>query len=135
MAYRSRAALYEGKQQSAREIADLTHMIESYWRTPELVDALDQTLGAAAVKGLLGSTYKLRAACDRLRQPDKAIEDLSFAIEPPTVPAPSVSRSSDGASARSAISKRRCGSIRRWRGEGGPRSHGSEAAQIPSAHP
>jgi tetratricopeptide (TPR) repeat protein len=81
VAYRNRAVLYEGKQLFAREIADLTHMLDSYWKDPELADALERAWGGAGAKTFLGSIYKLRAgAYARTALPEKAIEDLSVAV-------------------------------------------------------
>lgn len=81
VAYRNRAVLYESKQLFAREIADLTHMVDSYWKDPELVDALERAWGGVAAKSFVGSVYKLRArAYARTALAEKAIEDLSVAI-------------------------------------------------------
>lgn len=82
MAYGSRAALYDGKHQFTREIADLTQMLESYRLKPEVAEALDEAWGAASTRQLLSSIYKQRAkASVLLALYDKATEDLGLAIE------------------------------------------------------
>lgn len=81
LAYRNRAVLYDVEELFAREIADLTKMIDTYWKDPELADALEKAWGGASTRVFLGSIYRLRAkAYARIAPADKAIEDLSSAI-------------------------------------------------------
>jgi tetratricopeptide (TPR) repeat protein len=80
--YRSRALLYDVKGLHSREIADLTEMIDMYWKDPGLAQALDRMWTPARAKSLIASIHRLRAAAHaRISANDKAFTDLALAIE------------------------------------------------------
>lgn len=81
-ARRSRATLYNRKQLYERELADLTAMIDGYWRDPGLAAALRNTYRDQGAAALMASIYRLRAGVNQKRANlDAAIGDLSLALQ------------------------------------------------------
>jgi tetratricopeptide (TPR) repeat protein len=81
-ARRSRATLYGRKQLYERELADLTAMIDGYWRDPGLAAALRTTYRDQGAAALMASIYRLRAGVHQKRSDlDAAIGDLSLALQ------------------------------------------------------
>jgi tetratricopeptide (TPR) repeat protein len=81
-ARRSRATLYGRKQLYERELADLTAMIDGYWRDPGLAAALRTTYRDQGAAALMASIYRLRAGVHQKRSElDAAIGDLSLALQ------------------------------------------------------
>jgi tetratricopeptide (TPR) repeat protein len=81
-ARRSRAMLYDRRQQFDNEIADLTAMIDGYWKNQILVAALRLTYREQGSVSLMASIYRMRANVYLKRgNIDGAIADLSFALQ------------------------------------------------------
>jgi tetratricopeptide (TPR) repeat protein len=80
-ARRSRAAIYDSKQQYDREIADCTALIESSAHDPVLAEALAANYGTAGTANTLAKLYRQRAnALARTSSVERAVADLTTAI-------------------------------------------------------
>ncbi len=80
-ARRSRAALYDSKQQYDLEIADCTAIIESSAHDPALAEALAANYGSAGTTNILAKLYRQRAnALVRTSRAERAVADLTEAI-------------------------------------------------------
>jgi tetratricopeptide (TPR) repeat protein len=81
-ARRSRSQMYSRRQVDERELFDLSAMIDTYWKNPELADALKQNYGVQGSAALMASIYRQRANLYQQRaNADGAISDLSFALQ------------------------------------------------------
>jgi tetratricopeptide (TPR) repeat protein len=80
-ARRSRAAIYDSKQEYDQEIADCTALIESSAHDPVLADALAADYGTAGTANTLAKLYRQRAnALARTSSMELAMADLTAAI-------------------------------------------------------
>jgi tetratricopeptide (TPR) repeat protein len=80
-ARRSRAAIYDSKQQFDREIKDCTALIESYSRDVSLVEALKANYGEIGAANIVATIYRQRAnGRIRLQDWQNAVADLTAAI-------------------------------------------------------
>jgi regulator of sirC expression with transglutaminase-like and TPR domain len=80
-ARRSRAAIYDSKQEYDQEIADCTALIESSAHDPVLADALAADYGTAGTANTLAKLYRQRAnALAKTSSMELAMADLTAAI-------------------------------------------------------
>jgi tetratricopeptide (TPR) repeat protein len=80
-ARRSRAAIYDSKQQYDQEIADCTALIESSTHDPVLAEALAADYGTAGTANTVAKLYRQRAnALARTSSMEPAVADLTAAI-------------------------------------------------------
>jgi tetratricopeptide (TPR) repeat protein len=80
-ARRSRASLYDAKQQWDREIGDCTALIDAQTNDPMVAEVLKQNYGEAGAANVLAGVYRQRATTHiRQSEWDAAIEDLTAAV-------------------------------------------------------
>ena len=80
-ARRSRASLYDAKQQWDREIGDCTALIDAQTNDPMVAEVLKQNYGEAGAANVLAGVYRQRATTHiRQSEWEAAIEDLTAAV-------------------------------------------------------
>jgi tetratricopeptide (TPR) repeat protein len=80
-ARRSRASLYDAKQQWDREIGDCTALIDAQTNDPTVAEVLKQNYGEAGAANVLAGIYRQRATTHiRQSEWEAAIEDLTAAV-------------------------------------------------------
>jgi tetratricopeptide (TPR) repeat protein len=80
-ARRSRASLYDAKQQWDREIGDCTALIDAQTNDPMVAEALKQNYGEPGAANVLAGVYRQRATAHiRQSEWEAAIEDLTAAV-------------------------------------------------------
>jgi tetratricopeptide (TPR) repeat protein len=81
-ARRVRASLYASKRQVDLELADLSAIIEDYWKKPTLVADIKANYGEPGAAGVMAQIYRARAANFVARRNyDAAAADLSMAFQ------------------------------------------------------